>query len=245
MNYLLEICTNSLQSAINAQTAGADRIELCENLMVGGTTPSFGTIALARKKLKITTNVLIRPRPGDFLYNDLEFETIIEDIHQIKKLGIDGIVCGILLPEGNIDIERTKKLVELARPLSFTFHRAFDFTPDPFQALEDVIKTGANRILTSGQQPTAYQGVHLIKELIKISNNRIIIMPGSGVNADTIEDLMETGATEFHMSGTSSFQSEMTFKKPFMKISNAEDDYLNVHSDPEKIKAVVNYLNRI
>lgn len=242
MKFTLEICANSLQSAMIAQECGADRIELCENLMLGGTTPSHGTIALTRKNLQIVINVLIRPRAGDFLYSGLEFETIIQDIKNVKRLGADGIVCGILLPDGNVDVERTKKLVELAHPLSFTFHRAFDFTPDPFLGLEDIIKTGAHRILTSGQQPAAFEGMHLIKELVKQSNNRIIIMPGGGVNADTIEDLIETGATEFHMSGTSLYQSGMTFKKPFMKISDCGDDYSNIFSDPTKIYDVVDFL---
>jgi len=235
---LLEICANSLQSAINAQQSGAQRIELCENLEQGGTTPSYGMLAQARKHLNIKLNVLIRPRSGDFLYSDLEYQIIQDDIKMAKQLGADGIVCGILTPCGDVDIEYTKALVELSKPLSFTFHRAFDFTNDPFKALEDVISTGADRILTSGQQPTAIQGVHLIWELVKVANGRIAIMPGSGVNSDNIEYLIETGATEFHMSGTAPVESGMTFRKLGMSLGNPENDYKILESNIEKIKEV-------
>lgn len=241
--YTLEICANSLQSAINAQQAGAHRVELCENLEQGGTTPSYGLLVLARKHLDIKLNVLIRPRSGDFLYSDLEYQIIQEDIKVAKQLGADGVVCGILQSNGSIDILRTKELVELAKPMSFTFHRAFDFTNDPFQALEDVISTGADRILTSGQQPTAIQGEHLIRELIKVANGRIIIMPGSGVNSDNIEYLIETGATEFHMSGTAPVESKMAFRKLGMTLGNPGEDYKIIESNIEKIKSVLNILN--
>jgi copper homeostasis protein len=239
----LEICTNSLQSSINAQKAGAQRIELCENLEQGGTTPSYGLLALARKHLNIKINVLIRPRSGDFLYTDLEYQVIQEDIRIAKQLGAEGVVCGILHPNGDVDVERTKQLVELAKPMTFTFHRAFDFTNDPFKALDDVISTGADRILTSGQQPTAIQGVHLIWDLVKSAKGRIIIMPGSGVNADNIEYLIETGATEFHMSGTSLIESGMTFRKWGMSLGNPDADYSLLESNIEKIKSVLNILN--
>ncbi len=240
---LLEVCANSLQSAINAQVAGANRVELCENLEHGGTTPSYGFLAHARKHLNIKINVLIRTRSGDFLYSDLEYQVILDDIKVAKELGADGIVCGILLPNGDVDVARTKALVELAKPMSFTFHRAYDFTNDPFKALEDVISTGANCLLTSGQQPTAIQGVHLIWELVKAANGRIAIMPGSGVNADNIEYLLETGANEFHMSGTSPVESGMTFRKLGMSLGNSENDYKILESNIEKIKAVLALLS--
>jgi len=238
---LLEICANSLQSTINAQQAGAHRIELCENLEQGGTTPSYGFLTQVRKHLTIKINVLIRPRSGDFLYSGLEYQIIQEDIKMAKKLGADGVVCGILLPNGDVDIERTKALVELAKPMSFTFHRAFDFTNDPFKALEDVISTGANCLLTSGQQPTAIQGIHLIWELVKVAKDRITIMPGSGINAENIEYLIETGATEFHMSGTTPVESGMAFRKWGMSLGNPENDYNILESNIEKIKAVLTF----
>lgn len=241
---LLEVCANSIQSAINAQIAGAHRIELCENLAQGGTTPSFGLISETRKHLTIKLNVLIRPRPGDFLYSDLEFEIIKKDIEKCKELGVDGVVCGILLSNGDIDIDRTKELVELAKPMSFTFHRAFDFTNDPYKALEDIISTGADRILTSGQQPTAIQGIHLIWDLVKTANERISIIPGSGVNADCIDYLIETGTQEFHMSGTSQIESKMSFRKLGMTLGNPDDDYKINESNIDKIELVLEILKR-
>ena len=240
---ILEICANSIQSAINAQQAGAHRVELCENLAQGGTTPSFGLISQVKKHLTIKLYVLIRPRPGDFLYTDLEFDVIKKDIEICKQLGVDGVVCGILLSNGEIDIVRTKELVKFAKPMSFTFHRAFDFTNDPFKALEDVISTGADRILTSGQQPTAIQGEHFIRELVKIAKGRIIIMPGSGVNEDNIEYLIETGAKEFHMSGTAPIESKMTFRKLGMTLGNPEEDYKISECNIYKIKSVLAILN--
>ncbi|HCT29482.1 MAG TPA: copper homeostasis protein CutC [Bacteroidales bacterium] len=241
---LLEICANSLQSAINAQKAGAQRIELCENLEQGGTTPSYGLLAQTRKHLNIKINVLIRPRSGDFLYSDLEYQVIQDDIRMAKQLGADGVVCGILLPNGDVDVERTKILVELSKPMSFTFHRAFDFTNDPFKALEDIISIGADRILTSGQQPTAIQGLHLIWDLIKTAKGRIIIMPGSGVKAENIEYLTETGATELHMSGTDLVESGMTFRKPGMTLGNPNGDYCLIESNIKKIKSALDIISR-
>lgn len=239
---ILEICANSIQSAINAQQAGAHRIELCENLEQGGTTPSYGFLTQVRKHLTIKINVLIRPRSGDFLYTDQEYAIIKDDITMCKQLGIDGVVCGILLPNGDVDVTRTKELVDLAKPMTFTFHRAYDFTNDPFKALEDVISTGANCLLTSGQQPTAIQGVHLIWDLVKTAKGRIVIMPGSGVNAENIEYLMETGTTEFHMSGTTPVESGMVFRKWGMSLGNPETDYKTLESNVDKIKATLAFL---
>jgi copper homeostasis protein len=220
------------------------RVELCENLGVGGTTPSYAFLSLARKQLHIKINALIRPRSGDFLYSDLEYLIIQEDIEKAKQLGIDGVVCGILLANGDVDVQRTMALVELAKPMTFTFHRAFDFTNDPFKALEDVISTGADRILTSGQQPTAIDGLHLIWDLIKLAKGRIVIMPGSGVNAANIEYLIETGSTEFHMSGTQPIESGMKFRKLGMTLGNPESDYKTVESNTEKIRKVLAILNK-
>lgn len=242
--YKLEICANSLQSAINAQKAGAHRVELCENLEQGGTTPSYGFLAQARKLLNIKINILVRQRSGDFLYTDIEYQIIQDDIRMAKQLGADGVVCGILLPNGDVDIARTKALVELAKPMSFTFHRAYDFTNDPFKALEDIISAGADCLLTSGQQPTAIQGVHLIWELVKVAKGRIAIMPGSGVNADNIEYLLETGATEFHMSATAPVESGMTFRKWGMSLGNPDTDYKILESNKENIQQVLLILSR-
>lgn len=242
--FTLEVCANSVQSAINAQIAGAKRIELCENLFIGGTTPSYGCIKTTCERVDIAINILIRPRIGDFLYSDIEFEQIKNDILVAKQHGINGIVCGILLPNGEVDIERTAELVELSKPLTFTFHRAFDFTPDPYKALEDIIKTGATHILTSGQKNKAADSVDLLCELVKKAANRIAIMPGSGINADTIKHILNTGANEFHMSGVKDVESKMIYRKENLTLNgNSLPDYVNQISDVESIKMVVEYLN--
>ena len=174
MEYKLEICANSVQSTINAQKGGADRVELCDNLWEGGTTPSAATIKIVRKNIDIGLFVIIRPRGGDFLYTDLEFEVIKEDIRIAKELGADGIVSGILDADGNIDVSRMSELVELSHPLPFTCHRAFDLTSDPFKALEDVISCGAKRILSSGLRNSVPLGKDMLRQLNKKAGGRII-----------------------------------------------------------------------
>ena len=242
--FTLEVCANSVQSAINAQIAGAKRIELCENLFIGGTTPSYGCIKTTRERVDIAINILIRPRIGDFIYSDIEFEQIKNDILVAKQLGVNGIVCGILLPNGEVDTERTAELVELSKPLTFTFHRAFDFTPDPYKALEDIIKTGATHILTSGQKNKAADSVDLLRELVKKAANRVAILPGSWINANTIKRIVNTGANEFHMSGVKDVESKMIYRKENLTLNgNSLPDYVNQISDVESIKMVVEYLN--
>lgn len=212
---IIEACVNSAISAIEAQKGGADRVELCENLHDGGTTPSAGAIRFARKNLHIGLFVMIRPRGGDFLYSHDEFEIMKEDIRVSKKLGADGVVFGILLPDGSIDMKRMKLLADIARPMGITCHRAFDMTADPFQAMEGLIGLGIDRVLTSGQRPTAPEGAMLISELIKKSANRIIIMPGSGIKEHNVADLLKsTGANEIHVHLEKQEPSRMTFKQP-------------------------------
>jgi Uncharacterized protein involved in copper resistance len=213
----LEIIGFNIGSCIVAQQAGANRIELCDNPAEGGTTPSFGFIKAARNKLSIELYVMIRPRGGDFLYSDEEFEIMVDDIDMCKQLNCDGIVTGILNKDGSIDKKRTALLVNYAYPLGVTFHRAFDRTRDPLQALEDVIDIGCERILTSGLQPKATDGVPMLKQLITQSDERIIIMPGSGVNAENIIHLAETtGATEFHSSAGNFKYSDMEYENALM-----------------------------
>ncbi len=230
-NLNIEVCAASVQSALNAQAGGAVRVELCSSLELGGITPSVSTIHTTREQLDIDVFVLIRPRPGDFCYTDLEFEIIKKDILACKNLSfsnpdkkINGVVIGILKTNGQIDVERTKELVELAAPMQVTFHRAFDRAADPFLSLEKIIETGAHRILTSGQHANAFEGRFLLKELIVKANGRIGIMPGAGVNLKNIQELAATtSANEFHLSGKSIIKSSMTFENP--KFQFSENDY--------------------
>lgn len=245
-NFLIEVCVAHIQSAIAAQEGGAKRVELCDNLYEGGTTPSYATIKLAREKLDIGLNVMIRPRGSDFYYSDLEFEMMKEDIRICKELGADGIVFGILLPDGSIDFERNRQLVELARPMSVTFHRAFDVTPDPFQALESIIELGFSRILTSGQKNTVPEGLELLKQLVEKANSRIIIMPGSGINEHNIKEIRNyTGAVEFHLTGRKSIPSKMEYRKEGIFFGGLPQipEYEIKFTDSEIISKVVNLVN--
>ncbi|GEP91432.1 copper homeostasis protein [Chitinophaga terrae (ex Kim and Jung 2007)] len=215
MAFILEICAGSVASCIAAQKGGADRIELCDNLLEGGTTPSYGTIALAREKTSIKLYPIIRPRGGDFLYSDLEFDTMIKDIQLCKQLGCDGVVIGILTPDGKVDKERCKVLVTLAAPMKVTFHRAFDMTDNPFEALEDIISLGFERILTSGGRNTALEGASTLRQLVNSANDRIAVMAGSGVRSSNIAQLIkETGITEYHTSAKSYEDSKMVYRHP-------------------------------
>lgn len=199
-NHVIEVCLDSVESAINAQEAGADRVELCDNLFAGGTTPSAGAIRLVREKVSIGVQVIIRPRGGDFCYSDIEFDVMKTDIRIAGELGADGVVIGILKPDGRIDCERCASLIEEARPMNVTFHRAFDVTPNPFEALEEIISLGVDRILTSGQEASVPEGVELIAELVKRADNRIIVMPGAGISERNFTKIAErTNAKEFHI----------------------------------------------
>jgi copper homeostasis protein len=209
---IFEVCANSFQSAIAAMLGGADRIELCAQLEEGGITPSAATIKLVNEYFTKPAFVLIRPRGGDFVYDDTEFWVMKEDIAIAKLFGSKGVVIGILKPNGDIDIERTAELVSLARPMQVTFHRAFDRAREPLKALEDVIKTGADRILTSGQANSALEGKELLKTLVQKANGRIIIMAGAGINPRNVSEIIEyTGITEVHASCSTTKKSKMEF----------------------------------
>lgn len=209
----LEICVDSLESALAAERGGAHRVELCSNLNIGGTTPSQGLIELAKQNLSIEIYVMIRPRGGDFCYSELEFEVMKRDINNAKKMKVDGIVVGILKPNGQIDIKRMEEIIQLARPLEVTFHRAFDKSRDLFESLENLINLGVDRILTSGGVDKAIDGVTTIGQLVKMANDRVIIMPGSGVNVDNIGQIIEaTGVKEIHLSARKKDDSKMTYR---------------------------------
>ncbi|MCX8491261.1 MAG: copper homeostasis protein CutC, partial [Cyclobacteriaceae bacterium] len=199
----VEVVVYNIESALKAQEGGADRIELCDNPSEGGTTPSYGTIEAVRQNVSMDVYVMIRPRGGDFLYSNYEFHSMKRDISQCQKASVDGVVFGMLHPDGTIDKKRCKELIDKARPLKVTCHRAFDMTRDPFEALEDCIEVGFDRILTAGQQAKASNGAKLIGQLIEKANGRIAIMSGSGVNEETVEDIIrESGAEEIHFSAT-------------------------------------------
>jgi len=218
MDFILEVIDFTIESALIADRSGAHRIELCDNPGDGGTTASHAMIELARKKTSIQLFPIIRPRGGDFLYSDEEFVIMQKDILWCKQNGCDGVVIGMLKEDGTVDRKRTAKLVELAYPMSATFHRAFDRVLDPFQSLEDIIEIGCERILTSGKKPTAIEGSFLLKQLVEQSDERIIIMPGSGVRANNILEIAkQTGAREFHSSARTDQPSRMEYQNPDMK----------------------------
>ncbi len=218
-DYLIEVCANSTESGVEAQTGGARRIELCAGIPEGGTTPSYGEILAARKHLQIAVNVIIRPRGGDFLYNDYEIEAMLADIRMCKDLGVDGVVFGALTPDGDIDVETCRRLKTEAAFLSTTFHRAFDVCRNPQKALDQIIDLGFDRLLTSGQAPTAPEGAALIRWLNEQSAGRVIIMPGCGVNENNIAQLRaDTGCREFHMSARHSVESGMKYRNPVVSM---------------------------
>lgn len=242
----IEICANSVESAVKAQQAGAYRVELCAGIPEGGTTPSFGEIRMARQLLNHTKlHVIIRPRGGDFLYSPIEQEIMLHDIKVARQLGADGVVFGCLTAEGDIDVPLMKKLMNGVGEMSVTFHRAFDMCSNPKEALEQIIELGIDRILTSGREATAEIGIPLLKELVEQADGRIIIMPGCGVNASNIRKIAEeTGTHEFHFSGRSAVESGMIYRNPKVSMGGTVkiEEYLNEVTDPEKVKAALSEL---
>lgn len=240
--HTIEICAANIQSALAAEAGGASRIELCDNLYEGGTTPSYATINMAVKNLSIEVMVMIRPRGGDFCYSDMEFEIMKQDIEICKELGVHGVVFGILLPDGQVDEKRTQELVVHARPLEVTFHRAFDMTPEPDEALETLIRCGVDRLLTAGHQNTVPEGRALIRQLVKQAGNRITVMPGSGLNEENIRSLRDfTGAREFHLTGRVATESRMTFRKTHIFMGGLPQipEYKILISSSQRIQKIV------
>lgn len=198
MSRLLEICVDNWQSAVNAETGGADRIELCSALSEDGLTPSIGFAKKCVEDLSIPIFPMIRPRKGDFNYSKEEIQIMIEDIHQLKAAGVHGIVVGVLQKDRQINEIALRRFINAARPLPVTFHRAFDYTIDPYNALNTLINLKIERVLTSGQQKTAVEGKEMLKELVDQAAGQIVIMPGSGIKSSNISELVETGALEYH-----------------------------------------------
>ena len=228
---ILEVCAFNIQSAIIAEKVGAARVELCDNPVEGGTTPSYGVIKQTRDKISMELYPIIRPRAGSYFYDEDEFAIMRKDIVTCKELGCDGISVGIQNKDGTIDIERLKRIVEWAYPMGVTSNRAFDAAPDPFKALEDIISAGCERILTSGQKSGAPEGAKLLGELVKVADERIIIMPGAGVRSDNIQQLIEvTGAREYHTSARKVIPDNVTYQNPHIldigKVVLANEDEL-------------------
>lgn len=247
--FKFEICANSVESCLAAQEGGADRVELCAGIPEGGTTPSYGEIKLARKLLtKTKLHVIIRPRGGDFLYTPLELERMEEDIRICRELGVDGVVFGCLTEEGEIDREVNRRLVELARPMSVTFHRAFDHTADPMKALEDIISLGCNRILTSGQQPKAIDGISLLAQLEKKLKEYplppIQLLAGSGVNEENIRQIFDaTGIHEYHFSARVNVVSKMKhYNHEVYMGAKGADESNSLVTSTEKVRNTIKQL---
>ncbi len=237
-----EICANSVESCIAARDGGAQRVELCAGLSEGGTTPSYGEIALAREIIGIKLHVIIRPRGGDFHYSCLEVRTMLKDIEMARSLGVDGVVFGALHTTGRVDKSAMQELIAASNGLSKTFHRAFDVCLDPFEALEEIIDLGCDRILTSGQAQTAEAGIGILKKLQNQANGRITIMAGCGVNRHNINRIAcETGIREFHFSAHNSFNSLMTHRNPSVSMSNIlpVDEYQYSKTTAAKVKEII------
>ncbi|MBO9203137.1 MULTISPECIES: copper homeostasis protein CutC [Niastella] len=238
---LLEVCAFNLQSALIAEKVGAKRVELCENPADGGTTPSYGTIKQTREMIGISLYPIIRPRGGNYFFDEEEFAIIKQDILMCKQLGCDGISTGVSKGNGEIDTERLKRMVEWAYPMGVTCHRVFDATPDPLQALEDIITCGCERVLTSGQRSAAPEGIELLAKLVDQADGRIIIMPGAGVRSTNIETLINgTGATEFHTSARMVAADPVTFRNP--AILDATNWYI---ANEEELRKIMEILNTI
>lgn len=212
--YILECCVDSVESAINAARGGASRLELCSNLIIGGTTPDVALVKEIRKYTDIRIHALIRPRFGDFCYSEHEMEIMKSQIRALKAAGVEGVVIGVLDVDGNLDIAKMQELLQEAEGLSVTLHRAFDMCKDPYQALEEAIGLGIHTILTSGQKQSAWEGRELLAELVKKADGRIDIMAGAGIGATVIEQLIPvTGGTSYHMSGKVTLDSPMKYRK--------------------------------
>ena len=241
---IVEVCAFSLESCIAAEKGGAKRIELCSSIHEGGTTPSAGLIQLAKQRVSIEIHAMIRPRGGDFCYSNDEISVMEADIRMVKQCGCEGIVLGILQKDGRVNVSQTKALVALAKPMQVTFHRAIDMTPNYLQALEDIIETGCHRILTSGQKNTALEGMEAIEILVNQAKGRIEIMAGSGINAYNAKLFLRTGVNALHLTGKSSRDSEMVYRKEGIAMGGLSEvpEYEVVYSDFMKIRAVVDCL---
>ena len=240
MSFQFEVAVDSLESALVAQACGVDRVELCADLASGGLTPSRGLLELALERLRIPAHVIIRPRRGDFLYTEAEFQIMLRDIAAAKAAGASGVVFGLLLADGGIDLARTAELAAAARPLSVTFHRAFDMCREPREALAQLIKLGVERLLTSGQARTAEAGAALIGELVGLAEGQISVMPGAGVSEANIQRIAaETGAREFHFSARELVDGPMRYRKSSLNMGEAMSEYARSYASAARIRGTM------
>jgi len=248
--YTLEICVDSVESAINAQKGGATRLELCSNLIIGGTTPTKSLFEEVRKNVNIPINVLIRPRFGDFLYSKYEIEIIKNEIRMFREMGADGIVVGILTKEGEIDLENMKSFISEAQDIPVTFHRAFDVCKNPVEAFDELKKIGVKAILTSGQEENCLKGKQLLKKLVELSNkdnkNKIEIIVGAGLNILNIGEIKNfTGANNFHFSGKKVRKSDMEYKKQDINMGiKGFSEFEILETDEKIVQEVAEYLKK-
>lgn len=239
---LIEVCLDSAESARAAEDGGADRVELCADLLEGGITPSAGLIATTRRLITIGLQVMIRPRGGDFCYSEAEVDCMLHDIVVARDLGADGVVFGVLEPDGTIDRGLSERLIEASRPLSVTFHRAFDMSRDPFEALDTLIELGVDRLLTSGQEGSVIEGLDLVSQLVERAADRLIVMPGCGITPRNLRRVLDTtGAREAHVVGVDSADSSMRFRNPrvFMGTALHAPEYQRTVTTAERVRPFV------
>jgi copper homeostasis protein len=239
---IYEICVDSAAGVRAAKSAGADRVELCADLLEGGITPSCGMMRQARVTADIGLHVIVRPRGGDFLFDDDEFAIMRSDIETAKAEGADGVVIGLLTRAGEVDTVRTRELISLARPLSVTFHRAFDMTREPFEALEALIELGVDRVLTSGQEATALEGLPMVAELVRRAESRIVVMPGGGITSQNVERIIAAAKPkEIHFAALEPTASPMEFIRPqvFMGGELRPPEYDRHVTSAASIRAVI------
>lgn len=247
MSFILEACVDSVESAMEAVKGGANRLELCNNIIIGGTTPNINLFALIKEKNNIKINVLIRPRYGDFCYTENEFEIMKRDIRMFKRAGANGVVIGILKPDGTLDIVRMKELITVAEGMYITLHRAFDVCRDAFATLEDAKKLGINSILTSGQKNKCTDGRELLKELVEKSEDKIEILIGSGINSSNVGDIVKyTKSCAVHTSGKIEIESDMKYRKEDISMGfPILSEYVILRTESEEIARVREVLERV
>ena len=240
--FKIEICVEGIDGLVAAQQAGADRAELCASLLEGGLTPSYGVVREAQRIATIPFHVIVRPRGGDFLYSELEFSSMLEDVKALRDMGVAGVVIGCLTPEGAIDEVRTKALVDAARPMTVTCHRAFDMTRDYREALEALIRTGVDRVLTSGQRDTAAEGSDILKQTVALADGRIVIMGCGALDADNIAQVRRaTGVDEMHFAALKTVKSGMAFRNPHVGMGGTalEREYEITLTDIDAVRATI------